>query len=352
MFARSGMLGIDLFSGAGGLSLGATWAGIDIKCAIEFDYEAAETYKKNHEDCVMLNTDIRNVYSKDLKINHPFILFGGAPCQGYSLSNQKTRTIDNPKNSLYKEFIRLVTELNPEWVLFENVQGIVSFNAGQVVSDIKTDFEKLGYKVKKKIMNACQYGVPQIRNRFILVANRLNFDFSFPEPSNRIVTVADAIMDLPILSNGESKEKEKYRNYTSDYIQKMRVGANFATQNYVSTNKKYVIERYKHIKQGENWKAIPCNLMKNYANLNNCHSGIYYRLKENEPSIIISNYRKNMLIHPTQNRGLSVREAARLQSFPDTFEFCGTLNKIQQQIGNAVPPLLAKAVFQRIMQYE
>lgn len=345
------MQGIDLFSGAGGLSLGALWAGIDIKYAIESDQDAATTYKKNHQTCKMLNTDIRNVYSKDLRINRPFILFGGPPCQGYSLSNQKTRTIDNPKNLLYKEFIRFVKELTPEWVLFENVQGIVTFNKGQVISDIENDFKKLGYKVQKKIMNACEYGVPQVRNRFILVANRVDVDFCFPKPIPGTVTVADAIMDLPTLSNGELKEKVKYGNHTGVYIQKIRNGAEFATQNYVSKNKEYVLERYKYIKQGENWKSIPAKLMQNYANLNNCHSGIYYRLKENEPSIIISNYRKNMLIHPTQDRGLSVREAARLQSFPDTFEFYGTLNKIQQQIGNAVPPLLAQAVFQRIMQY-
>jgi len=110
----------------------------------------------------------------------------------------------------------------------------------------------------------------------------------------------------------------------------------------------YVVERYKHIGQGQNWRAIPDSLMTNYKDKNNCHSGIYKRLKWDEPSVVISNYRKNMLIHPTQDRGLSVREAARIQSFPDNFIFEGTVHYIQQQIGNAVPPLLAEAIFNQI----
>jgi DNA (cytosine-5)-methyltransferase 1 len=120
----------------------------------------------------------------------------------------------------------------------------------------------------------------------------------------------------------------------------------------VSKNNDYVIERYKHIKQGQNWQAIPESLMENYADKKKCHSGIYRRLSNSQPSVVISNYRKNMLIHPTQDRGLSVREAARLQSFPDTFTFHGLISEMQQQIGNAVPPLLAKAVFDRIIEYE
>lgn len=132
----------------------------------------------------------------------------------------------------------------------------------------------------------------------------------------------------------------------------MRRGSDSSTQNYVSRNADYIIERYKYIRQGQNWKAIPDSLMGNYKNRNNCHSGIYRRLKADEPSVVISNYRKNMLIHPESDRGLSVREAARLQSFPDTFKFEGSLMHIQQQIGNAVPPLLAEAIFQQILNYE
>ena len=132
----------------------------------------------------------------------------------------------------------------------------------------------------------------------------------------------------------------------------MRKRSKDATQNFVSKNADYIIERYKYIKPGQNWKAIPEELMSNYKDKNNCHSGIYRRLKEHEPSVVISNYRKNMLIHPLQDRGLSVREAARLQSFPDDFIFEGTIHYIQQQIGNAVPPLLAESIFRKILSYK
>jgi len=138
----------------------------------------------------------------------------------------------------------------------------------------------------------------------------------------------------------------------SDYMKFMRKNSKFARQNFVSKNSDLVIERYKHIGQGENWKSIPKELMTNYKDTSRCHSGIYKRLNSEEPSVVISNYRKNMLIHPTQDRGLSVREAARLQSFPVDYILEGSISEIQQQIGNAVPPLLSKAIFSRILEYE
>jgi DNA (cytosine-5)-methyltransferase 1 len=185
-----------------------------------------------------------------------------------------------------------------------------------------------------------------------MVGNRLGIKFEYPEPLGTKITVNDAIGDLPDLMNGQQEDTLSYKlpaNKASKYARMMRKGSKRSRQNYVSRNADYVIERYHYIKQGENWEAIPDELMQNYANKANCHSGIYRRLRADEPSVVISNYRKNMLIHPSQYRGLSVREAARLQSFPDTFLFEGCLMSIQQQIGNAVPPLLAKAVFNQIL---
>lgn len=347
--------GVDIFSGAGGMSLGAISAGIDIVLAVDNNLPSSRTYVKNHPVTKFITADIREVDPLD-HIHDPkevFIVFGGPPCQGFSTSNTKTRNNDNPNNHLFKEFVRFIEKINPKWFVLENVAGMASFNGGKTVEQIKHLFKELGYKTNESVLYASDYGVPQHRNRFFMVGNRLGIDYLFPLPSEKIFTVADAISDLPDLQNGDNYVTLPYKtvNNLSDYAKRMRNKSQASTQNSVSRNKDYVIQRYSHIKQGDNWKAIPPDLMANYANKNNCHSGIYKRLDSTKPSVVISNYRKNMLIHPFADRGLSVREAARLQSFPDTFAFEGAITHIQQQIGNAVPPLLAEAIFKQILAY-
>ncbi len=163
-----------------------------------------------------------------------------------------------------------------------------------------------------------------------------------------LVTVRQAIDDLPSLENGNPTEVLAYKKTTnlSDYQKLMRQknSVSSVTNNKVSKNRELAITRYKLIPQGGNWRSLPKSMMSNYKNLENCHGWIYYRLKWDEPSIVISNFRKNMLIHPEEHRGLSVREAARLQSFPDDYIFYGNLGAQQQQIANAVPPIMAKAI--------
>ena len=347
--------GIDLFAGAGGLSEGAKMAGVSVEHAIEFNKSAAKTYKRNHPQSNVICEDIRKV--NPLQIVEPwtrvFIIMGGPPCQGFSLANTMTRNMNNPNNSMFKEFVRFVRELSPDWFLFENVYGLTNINDGETEHMIKSCFEGLGYNVKPGILWASSFGVPQSRNRYFMVGNRLGIEFSFPEPYKYEVTVADAISDLPILSNGDSYDELPYRldiKDASEYARLMRAGSLTCTQNYVSKNNDLVIERYKHIGQGQNWSAIPESLMMNYADKTRCHSNIYRRLRMDKPSVVISNYRKSMLIHPIQDRGLSVREAARIQSFPDAYYFEGPVSHIQQQIGNAVPPLLAKAVIGQIIK--
>lgn len=354
------LVGIDIFSGAGGLSLGAEMAGVHIAFAVEKDKSAAETYRFNHPETPVLCADIHDInpleHLPQLSSGDQLIVFGGPPCQGFSTSNTVTRNMQNPNNSLFEEFVRFVSVLKPDWFLFENVEGFLRFEKGGIRNLVKKCFEKdLKYTVNDALLTASDYGVPQHRNRYIMVGNRHGIAFQFPKKQEKVYTVADAISDLPVLVNGQMEEKMSYSlpfSRASEYACMMRRGSKFAKQNYVSRNADYVIERYKYIGQGQNWKAIPVELMQNYQNRNNCHSGIYKRLLPDKPSVVISNYRKNMLIHPWQDRGLSVREAARLQSFPDTFIFRGTIMHIQQQIGNAVPPLLAKAIFQQIINYE
>lgn len=341
---------IDIFSGAGGMSIGAAMAGINVVVAVEYDKHAAATFKANHPKAEIITKDIRDVVFDD-KYKTPFLLFGGPPCQGFSTSNTKTRNSDNSNNSLFQEYIKQVKELSPDWFVFENVEGITSYEKGTVVKRLEQEFLKLGYKTNWKVLKASDYGVPQNRNRFFMVGNRLDLEYIFPEKNKNIVTVKDAIEDLPNLKNGDSFDFLNYKNIeVNPYAKLMRGKTEKVSQNYVSRNKDYVLERYKHIKPGQNWKAIPEELMKNYTDTKNCHSGIYKRLDPNSPSVVIANYRKNMLIHPFENRGLSVREAARIQSFPDSFVFKGNLSFQQQQIGNAVPPLLAKAIFKQIIK--
>ena len=351
------LIGIDLFAGAGGLSLGAEMAGISMRYAVEADAYAAASYKRNFKNATVFCEDIRKLSADKLKTQPVFIIMGGPPCQGFSLSNTKTRDMSNPNNRMFEEFLRFVDKIAPTWFVFENVYGLTKFKNGEenIQNHIENRFRDIGYTVKSKILYASDFGVPQRRNRLFIVGNRNGIDFEFPKEFDYSVSVDEAISDLPVLGNGEIQMKGEYTvpfEQASPYAQLMRKKSKAPTQNIVSRNKDYVVERYKYIGQGENWSSIPDRLMENYADKKRCHSGIYKRLIGGKPSVVISNYRKSMLIHPHQDRGLSVREAARLQSFPDHFIFEGPVSYVQQQIGNAVPPLLAKAVMKKILTYK
>jgi DNA (cytosine-5)-methyltransferase 1 len=346
---------VDIFSGAGGLSMGAKLAGIHSVLAVEYDKNAAASYKANHPETKVLAQDIKTVEPLEHTAKHPFILFGGPPCQGFSIANTKTRNLDNQNNWMFKEYLRFLEVLEPEWFLFENVEGFKSFDEGKFAKEIQDTMHALGYATIASILSASDFGVPQNRNRYFIIGHRfdkggITFDFTnlakLPAP-----TVEDALSDLPSLTNGDKVEKAEYiLPAQNDFRKLMRENSEFALQNYVTRNKDYVIERYKDIPQGQNWRAIEQQLT-NYKNTAHMHSGIYRRLDPKKPSVTISNYRKSMLIHPEQHRGLSLREAARLQSFPDDFIFKGTLGSMQQQVGNAVPPLLAKAIFDAILRH-
>ena len=346
------MIGVELFSGAGGMSLGATMAGVKVKMAIEIDAAAAKTFNYNHKGAVVINDDIRNVKSINITPakGEQKVLFGGPPCQGYSRSNKRTRTKQNPNNWLFEEFARIAKLWRPDWIILENVEGVLGTEKGLFLDQIYTKFSRLGYSINYKILNALHYGVPQRRERLFVVGSLHGAQFYFPEPSiKKVITTGEALEDLPILENGHNISEMKYKFLAkAGFSKRMRGSLKVVKNNLVSKNADYVIERYKHIPEGGNWQNIPLNLMDTYFDASRCHSGIYHRLDSNKPSVVIGNYRKSMLIHPWENRGLSVREAARLQSFPDWFEFSGMLGDQQQQVGNAVPPLLAEAIFGKL----
>lgn len=311
------------------------------------------------------------------------VLIGGPPCQGFSSANRNSWSSSNPNNRLVDAFLDCVGQLSPKVLLMENVQGILWTPRDENDSDLSVAahvLERLGamgYQVFPKLLDAVWYGAPQNRNRFFLLGIHSDLGYQaeefgewgpFPKPTHgpgtgrAFVTVRDAISDLPKIGNGDEIDERPYMTDAAmlsrnAFLQEMRAGAPASViwDHVTSRHADYVIERYRAIPQGKNWQAAR-ELMTNYADVERTHSNIYRRLAWSEPAITIGHYRKSMLIHPSQHRGLSLREAARLQSFPDWFRFAGSaaggrggLMHKQQQLANAVCPLVTKAVAEFIL---
>lgn len=364
-------IGIDLFAGAGGLSLGFEEAGFNIVYALEKDRYAAETYKRNRDGGIIVDTidivDIRPVeILKKLGLDKGDIdiVLGGPPCQGFSIANMRTRNKDNPSNQLIFWFWDFIRELMPKWFVMENVAGLQNFDDGKVKDEMVQLFKNSGYRTEAVVLNASYFGVPQRRKRLLLVGNRVGRSLGFLRElaqlrSSSLTSVREAIDDLPPLPCGNLIDPIPYVKDKADateYQRLMRSRNGIEVyNNFVSMNNALVLQRYRYIKQGENLRALAIRkpkLLYNYKDLSKCHEWIYLRLYWDKPSVVISNYRKNMLIHPEQDRGLSVREAARLQSFPDHYIFCGSIGFQQQQVANAVPPLLGKSLATAILNAE
>ena len=338
------------------MSVGAVQAGIQVAVAVESNPYAAETYARNHRNTTVLHEDIRTTdvgkIRNSIRRQKETILFGGPPCQGFSYSNSRTRSRRNPDNWLFLHFLRILRDLQPDWVVFENVRGVVDTAEGFFLTEIVSRIEELGYTIRYNVLNAKDFMVPQDRGRLFVIGSRDHARIRMPREIGTRCTVRDAIADLPELENGASVSWLPYKdNVGSEYSRFLRRRLTLSSNHLVSKNSDTVLRRYKCVPQGGNWEDIPARLMRNYSDRSRCHTGIYRRLCYELPSVVIGNYRKNMLIHPEQDRGLSVREAARIQSFPDWYEFQGSIGFQQQQVGNAVPPLLAKAVFQAILRH-
>ena len=352
------LVAVDLFSGAGGLSQGFINGGFLVPIAVESERWATETYEKNHSTANIVNDDIRRVCIGELSAaciaagkERPDVVMGGPPCQGFSRANRQTRSMENPLNSLFRDFLRIASELQPRAIVFENVVDLQRFDSGSIVAEIRTYLQErspIKYVVNSAKLNASDYGVPQRRNRLFIVAVEQGLHFKFPTRHRRPpVTLWQAISDLPRLKIGNRRDEMLYRSYLpqNEYQALMRQGCGRTVRNNsVSKNGALVVKRYKFIRPGGNWRDIPDDLMLNYSDKSRTHNWIYLRLREGFPSVTIMHFRKSMLIHPRQHRGLSVREAARIQSFPDSYIFHGPLMYQQQQVANAVPPLLAQAV--------
>jgi DNA (cytosine-5)-methyltransferase 1 len=347
---------LDLFCGCGGISYGFEMAGFEIVGGVDFNKDATDTFKRNFPDATVICTDISTISNED--INEMYagvdVIIGGPPCQGFSTANRHQKETDDPRNKLFFEYIRFVKELKPKFVLIENVRGILTRDNGYAKERITTLLKELNYELRMQVLDASDYGVPQCRKRAIMVGIRQDFleqafDFGRLKTSAK-TTVAEAISDLYDEEKDPLKKMRKQPKATCAYQEYLKAGSEYVYDHEIRYPADKVQERISHVPQGGNWQDVPEHLWPN--NRKNRHSSAYKRLKEDAQSCTIdtgnahSNY-----FHPLYNRIPSIRESARLQSFPDRFLFEGTRGSRYKQVGNAVPPLMAKAVADAIMQY-
>lgn len=367
---------IDLFAGCGGLSTGFEMAGFNILVAIEKDEWASETYRVNHPNTKVITEDITKIVNpKSLIPNGMSIdgIIGGPPCQGFSLSGK--RDPKDPRNSLFMDFVRFIKEIKPNFFMMENVPGILSMKtaSNEYVRDlILNEYDKAGYNAQYKILNAAEYGVPQSRTRVIFIGIRKDIEFKpedlYPEGflfDEKQITIDDAIMDLPQIESGQGTEEQKYTRKPKTDYQKWIRGDNEIIKNHVAMrHTTRLIERFKTIKSGQSLADVSEEHMQRKRGDASKTSGKVYSQNNmrpfgNKPSPTIAASFQSNFIHPHLNRNYTAREAARIQSFPDWYEFKGKRTTMSweknlsqyQQIGNAVPPILAREIAKNIAKY-
>lgn len=358
------MTSIDLFSGCGGMSLGFKMAGFHSIFASDVDENAGKTFIRNFPETPFKIADICQITKEEVDNLTcgitPDIIIGGPPCQGFSLANKRRNTIkDDPRNKLFYQFVKFIDWYSPKAFVMENVKGLLSMQNGKVIQTIIEEFTNAGsgYNVAYKVLKASDYGVPQMRERVIIIGIRkdLNIMPSHPEPIEGVVTVDDAISDLPIIHSSEGGEEQAYgKEPQNDYQRLMRKNSCKVYNHIAMRHTPRLIERFKAIQPGQNlldvWethgavkRGAPSEKSEIKFSQNN------QRVFGNKPAPTIAASFQSNFIHPHLDRNFTAREGARLQSFPDDFIFEGMRTKMSwekglsqyQQIGNAVPVLLA-----------
>lgn len=348
---------IDLFAGCGGFSTGFIQAGYDVSKAVEFDVSIAKTYQLNHPNTKMIVADIGMVDNHDyFSEGEADIIIGGPPCQGFSMAGARIRGgfIDDPRNYLFKHYFNVVKIVKPQIFIIENVKGILTMSQGAIFNEIvnlfsdKNNFDGDKYYVHHKVVNGLNFGIPQHRERVIIIGVK-NHDFDieylFKQTYSAIienqpnyfdkVTVWDAISNIPHPTDDgmclASPAITIYQMYLSNDVQTLY-------NNNATSHTGVSVKRMKNIKQGDNWTCLD-------EEIHSVHSGAYGRLEKFGVSPTITTRfdtpSGGKFIHPIEDRTLTPREAARIQSFPDTFVFYGKKSSICKQIGNAVPPKIA-----------
>ena len=338
------MNAVDLFCGAGGMSLGLKMAGFEIELGLDFVSDCEKTHNLNFKNVPFICGDISEVQGSEilskvgLKKGELTLVCGGPPCQGFSTVNGKSRFLENPKNKLFVQFVGIIQELSPTWFIMENVTGLLSMDSGRVKDAIFKAFEEIGYSVDAKVLNAVDYGVPQNRKRAIFIGNNAGYKNEFPAPSH-----GSADQQLGIFNN----------DYLQPYVTVGKALEGITVESKLANHvlpkhSDIVHKRMSYVPEGGNQKDIPEEYKPPQKFLNT-----YGRLHREKPSNTIHTRfdvaSTGSLYHPTENRALTVREGARLQSFPDTYVFHGKKGSQYRQVGNAVPPLLAKAIGEHIL---
>jgi DNA (cytosine-5)-methyltransferase 1 len=365
------MNSIDLFCGCGGMTLGFKWAGFNSLIASDIDINCGKTIDRNFPETTFILGDISNIDRKEfdqiLNGKNIDVITGGPPCQGFSLANKNRNKVeDDPRNRLFYDYVKVIKWYSPKAFVMENVKGLLSMQKGEVIKTILKEFENagVGYNCDFRVLKASDYGVPQNRERVILIGFRkdLNLYPEFPNKQNELITVDDAIMDLAQLNAGEGSEGMDYfKKASNKYQEFMRQNSKLVYNHVAMKHTQRLIDRFRAIKPGQNlidvWESHGAVKRGNPEEKSEIKfSQNNQRLFGERPAPTIAASFQSNFIHPYLNRNFTAREGARLQSFPDDFIFEGMRTKMSweiglsqyQQIGNAVPPLMAKAVANKI----
>lgn len=366
---------ISLFAGAGGCSLGFQQAGFDVRFATDVDGDAVESYRRNFAGTPCEVADVRDLGPEILLDRaglHPGeldILLGGPPCQGFSSAGIKSG--EDPRNSLVRHYVRLLESMRPKWFVMENVEGLLTNDGGLHVRDAVEAFLHAGYSVNLEKVYAQGYGVPQRRKRVLIVGNRLGHDFSFPDAitlfSGSIfrkgeITFSTATNDLPAATTEAARPLPHIGPPKNELQAYLRGDAVMVTDHFSPVLSEIQLERVRGLAPGQTMKDLPVHLQHEsfrrrafrrvmdgtpVERRGGAPSGLK-RLFADEPSLTITSAATREFVHPTETRLLTMRECARLQTFPDSFVFAGSAASRIQQIGNAIPPMLARTVADHI----
>ena len=340
------MNAIDLFAGCGGLSRGFMDAGFDIIVGVDNDQAALNTFALNHNGAKPLNADLSKQETFDeikrIANNREIdVIIAGPPCQGFSLTGP--RNFDDPRNKLYLAVLEMVRQYQPKGFIIENVPGMATMYDGQVKEEVLKRFREMGYNIECKILCAADYGVPQIRKRLIFMGVRKDIGVpEFPKPlfeAKDYVTCREALDDLPAREKELGVEEDTYIFAPrTEYQKKMRGSCNVLYNHVATAHKQFVIDTIAQVPEGGNWRDLPKGVGESRK-----FNEAWTRYDGNKPSKTIDTGHRNHF-HYQYNRVPTIRENARLQSFPDDFIFTGTKTQQNRQVGNAVPPLLGEAL--------